>query len=414
MIEYKKFTLKNGLTLLTHRDSSSPIAVINVIYKVGARNENPEKTGFAHLFEHLMFSGSKNVKSFDGELQIVGGENNAFTCNDYTNYYITLPKENIETALWIESDRMLHPNITQQNLNTQRNVVIEEFNQRYLNQPYGDIWLLLRPLAYKIHPYKWATIGKNVEHIQNATLDDVKHFFDLHYSPNNAIISIVADMECEKIYELVEKWFGDIPCRPLANYNIPEEPQQTELRTLTVERDVPLTYIYKAYKMCNRKNPDYYVCDLLTDILSSGKSSRFYQNLIQNTNLFASTNAFISGDIDEGLLIISARLLPNVEIKTAETVIDNEIKKLCTTKVSEYELEKVKNKIESAQIFAETSIMNKAMILCYYEMLGNIDLMNTELDYYRAINADDILRVSKNMFNNESCSTLYYKSIAAK
>jgi len=414
MIEYKKFTLKNGLTLLTHRDSSSPIAVINVIYKVGARNENPEKTGFAHLFEHLMFSGSKNVKSFDGELQIVGGENNAFTCNDYTNYYITLPKENIETALWIESDRMLHPNITQQNLNTQRSVVIEEFNQRYLNQPYGDIWLLLRPLAYKIHPYQWATIGKNVEHIQNATLDDVKHFFDLHYSPNNAIISIVADMEHEKIYELVEKWFGDIPCRPLALDNLPKEPQQTELRTLTVERDVPLTYIYKAYKMCNRTNPDYYVSDLLTDILSSGKSSRFYQNLIQNTNLFASTNAFISGDIDDGLLIVSARLLPNVEIKTAEAVIDKEIEKICTTKVSEYELEKVKNKIESAQIFAETSIMNKAMILCYYEMLGNIDLMNTELDYYRAINTDDILRVSKNIFSNERCSTLYYKNIAAK
>ncbi|MDR3286324.1 MAG: insulinase family protein [Prevotellaceae bacterium] len=414
MIEYKKFTLKNGLTLLTHRDSSSPIAVINVIYKVGARNENPEKTGFAHLFEHLMFSGSKNVKSFDGELQIVGGENNAFTCNDYTNYYITLPKENIETALWIESDRMLHPNITQQNLNTQRSVVIEEFNQRYLNQPYGDIWLLLRPLAYKIHPYQWATIGKNVEHIQNATLDDVKHFFDLHYSPNNAIISIVADMEHEKIYELVEKWFDDIPCRPLALDNLPKEPQQTELRTLTVERDVPLTYIYKAYKMCNRTNPDYYVSDLLTDILSSGKSSRFYQNLIQNTNLFASTNAFISGDIDDGLLIVSARLLPNVEIKTAEAVIDKEIEKICTTKVSEYELEKVKNKIESAQIFAETSIMNKAMILCYYEMLGNIDLMNTELDYYRAINTDDILRVSKNIFSNERCSTLYYKNIAAK
>jgi predicted Zn-dependent peptidase len=414
MIEYKKFILKNGLTLLTHRDASSPLAVVNVLYKAGARDENPEKTGFAHLFEHLMFSGSKNVKSFDGELQIAGGENNAFTCNDYTNYYITLPKENIETALWIESDRMLHPNITQQNLDTQRSVVIEEFNQRYLNQPYGDVWLLLRPLAYKIHPYRWATIGKNIEHIKNATLDDVKHFFDAHYFPGNAILSIVADIEHEKIYELVEKWFDEIPDRPNIPHKIPEEPQQEELRVLEVERDVPLTYIYKAYKMCNRKNPDYYVCDMITDILASGQSSRFYQNLVKNTDLFVGANAFISGDIDDGLLIVSAHLLPNIDITAAETAIDKEIENMRTTFVSEYELEKVKNKIISAQIFSETSILNKAMILGYYEMLGNIDLMNTELDYYRAITADDILRVSKNVFADERCSKLYYKNLISK
>ncbi|MDR2293269.1 MAG: insulinase family protein [Prevotellaceae bacterium] len=410
MIEYKKFILKNGLTLLVHRDSSSPIAVVNMLYKVGARDENPEKTGFAHLFEHLMFSGSKNVKSFDGELQIAGGENNAFTCNDYTNYYITLPKENIETALWIESDRMLYPNITQQNIDTQRNVVIEEFNQRYLNQPYGDVWLLLRPLAYKVHPYRWATIGKSIEHIKNAKLDDVEHFFDLHYSPNNAIISIVADIEHEKIYELVEKWFGEIPYRTNVRRRLPAEPQQTELRTLTVERNVPLTCLYKAYKICNRQNPDYYVYDLLTDILSSGKSSRLYQNLIKNTKLFAGVNAFISGDIDEGLLIVSARLLPDVDIKQAEAAINNEIEKMRTTKAFEYELEKVKNKVEASQIYSETSILNKAMMLGYYEMLGNIDLINDELKYYRAITAADIMRVSENVFANERCSTLYYKS----
>jgi predicted Zn-dependent peptidase len=414
MIEYKKFILKNGLTLITHRDKSSPIAVINVLYKVGARDENPEKTGFAHLFEHLMFSGSKNVKSFDKELQVAGGENNAFTCNDYTNYYITLPKENIETALWIESDRMLYPNITQQNVDTQRSVVIEEFNQRYLNQPYGDVWLLLRPLAYKVHPYRWATIGKNTEHIKNATLDDVKRFFDLHYSPNNAVISIVADIEHEKIYKLVEKWFGEIPDRPNVRCKLPKEPQQTELQTLTVERNVPLTYLYKAYKMCSRENPDYYVCDLLTDILSNGKSSRLYQNLIKNTNLFTYTNAFISGDMDEGLLIVSAGLLPDTNIKKAEAVIDCEIEKMRTAKVSEYELEKVKNKIESAQIFSETNVMNKAMMLGYYEMLGNIDLINNELDYYKAITADDIMQVSKNVFSDERCSTLYYKSVISK
>ncbi|MDR2066083.1 MAG: insulinase family protein [Prevotellaceae bacterium] len=414
MIEYKKFILKNGLTLLTHRDKSSPLAVVNLLYKVGARDENPEKTGFAHLFEHLMFSGSKNVKSFDGELQIAGGENNAFTCNDYTNYYISLPKENIETALWIESDRMLHLDITQQNIDIQRSVVIEEFNQRYLNQPYGDVWLLLRPLAYKVHPYRWATIGKSVEHIKNATLDDVKHFFDLYYSPNNAIISIVADIEHEKICELVEKWFGEIPCKPHVRRMLPEEPQQTELRTLEVERNVPLTCLYKAYKMCNRENADYYVCDFLTDMLSGGKSSRLYQNLIKNTNLFAGANAFISGDIDEGLLIISARLLPCADIKKAETKIDNEIEKMQTASACEYELEKVKNKAEASQIYSETNILNKAMMLAYYEMLGNIDLINSELKYYKAITAEDIMRVSKNVFADERCSTLYYKSAVSK
>jgi predicted Zn-dependent peptidase len=414
MIEYKKFILKNGLTLLTHRDKSSPVAVINLLYKVGARDENPEKTGFAHLFEHLMFGGSKNVKSFDGELQIAGGENNAFTCNDYTNYYISLPKENIETALWIESDRMLYPDITQHNIDIQRKVVVEEFNQRYLNQPYGDVWLLLRPLAYKVHPYRWATIGKSIEHIKNATLDDVKHFFDLYYSPNNAIISIVADIEHEKIYELVEKWFGEIPCKPHVRRRLPEEPQQTELRTLAVERNVPLTCLYKAYKMCNRENADYYVCDLITDMLSGGKSSRLYQNLIKNTNLFAGANAFISDEIDEGLLIISARLLPDADIKKAEDKIDSEIEKMRTASACEYELEKVKNKVEASQIYSETNILNKAMMLAYYEMLGNIDLINSELKYYRAITADDIMRVSKNVFADERCSTLYYKSAVSK
>ncbi|MDR1347635.1 MAG: insulinase family protein [Prevotellaceae bacterium] len=411
MIEYKKFILKNGLTLLVHRDRSSTVASVNVLYRVGARNENPQKTGFAHLFEHLMFSGSKNIKSFDGELQVAGGESNAFTCNDYTNYYITLPKENIETALWAESDRMLYPNITQHNLDTQRSVVVEEFNQRYLNQPYGDVWLLLRPLAYKVHPYRWATIGKNIEHIKNATLNDAKCFFDLHYSPCNAIVSIVADMEYEKIYRLVEKWFGEIPARPAANCKLPQEPKQMEPRSLTVERKVPLTCIYKSYKMFRRENPDYYVCDLLTDIFASGKSSRLYVNLVKNANLFASANAFISGDIDEGLLTISASLLPNVDIKKAEAAIESEIRKMRTEKISGYELEKVKNKAEASHVYSETDILNKAMMLGYYEMLGNIDLINEELDYYRAITADDIMKVSENIFNDEKCSTLYYKSV---
>lgn len=414
MIDYKKFTLKNGLTLITHRDYSSPMAVVNLLYKVGSRNEDPDKTGFAHLFEHLMFSGSQNVQSFDSELQIVGGENNAFTTSDYTNYYIMLPKQNIETALWLESDRMLHPCITQEKLDTQQKVVVEEFNQRYLNSPYGDVWLLLRPLAYKVHPYGWVTIGKNIDHIKNATLADVKDFFNKYYIPSNAILSIVADIDHEKIYHLVEKWFEEIPDRRPATACIPKEPPQTELRTLSVEKDVQLTHFYKVYKMCNRCNNDFYVCDMLTDILSSGKSSRMYNNLLKKTGLFESVNAFLSGEEDDGLIVVSASLLPNTDLETAEKAVDSEIAKMCMETVSQYELDKVKNKIEAMQIYSETSLMNKGMMLCNYEMLGNIDLINSEFDYYKAITADDILRVSQSVFVPEKCSTLYYKSIKHK
>lgn len=410
MVNYKRYTLDNGLTLIVHRDTSSPIAAVNTLYKVGSRNESPDKTGFAHLFEHLMFSGSANAPDFDKAIQMASGENNAFTGSDYTNYYITLPKENIETALWLESDRLLAPDITEHNIEVQKSVVIEEFNQRYLNQPYGDIWLLLRPLAYKVHPYSWSTIGKKVEHIQDAATKDVQTFFNTYYTPSNAIISIVADMEEEELYRLVNKWYNDIPNRNTVRTEIPKEPEQTEARELTVYRDVPSDAIYKAYKMCSRFDTDYYICDMVSDILSNGRSARMYRKLVQEKQLFSSISAYLTGELDEGLFIITGRLLPDVSMDIAEQTIEKELQLLANEFVTDYELEKVKNKVESAQIFSDTSVLNKAMTLGYYEMLGDPSLINRELDIYRSISKDDIKRVAATLFNPNHCSTLHYLS----
>ncbi len=410
MISYKRYTLQNGLTLIVHRDSSSPIAAVNTLYRVGSRNESPEKTGFAHLFEHLMFSGSANAPDFDTEVQMASGENNAFTGSDYTNYYITLPKENIETALWLESDRLLAPNITEQSIEVQKSVVVEEFNQRYLNQPYGDVWLLLRPLAYKVHPYSWSTIGKKVEHIQDATVEDVQAFLNAHYTPSNAILSIVADMDEDEVYQLVEKWYADIPAKKTATKAIPKEPEQLEAREQTVYRNVPSNAIYKAYKMCNRMGSDYYTCDLISDILSNGRSARMYRKLVQEKQLFSSISVYLTGELDEGLFIVTGRLLPDIPMSVAEKAIEEELQLLVNEYVTDYELEKVKNKVEAAQIFADSSVLNKAMTLAYYEMLGDISLVNTELDMYRKISKDDIKRVATKLFNPQHCSTLYYLS----
>lgn len=410
MIDFKRYTLPNGLTFLAHRDTSTPIAAVNVLYKVGARNESPDKTGFAHLFEHLMFGGSVNIPSYDEPLQMAGGENNAFTNNDYTDYYITLPKENIETALWLESDRMLGLDFSQRSLDVQKSVVIEEFTQNYLNRPYGDVWLNLRPLAFKAHPYQWATIGKTTEHIEQATLDDVKSFFYNYYSPNNAILSIVADIDEDEMFALVEKWFGDIPYRELKQTSIPKEPLQTEARELTLHRDVPANALFKAYHMCNRHHPDYYVCDLLTDVLSSGKSARLYRRLVQEKGLFSRINAYITGELDEGLIVVSGNTLPGVDIKEAEKSVIDELNLIAAENISDYELEKVKNKVEAMQTFSETQGMNKAMNLGYYEMLGNTNLLNTEIEQYRMITADDIRTVAAKYFTANNCSTLYYLS----
>ncbi|MDB3887393.1 insulinase family protein [bacterium] len=408
MIEFEKFELDNGLKVIVHQDESTPIVAFNIVYNVGARDENESQTGFAHLFEHLMFGGSVNIPNFDEPLQRVGGENNAFTSNDITNYYITLPKVNLETAFWLESDRMLSLAFTHKSLEVQRQVVIEEFKQNYLNQPYGDVWMLLRPLAYETHPYKWATIGKEVSHIENANMEDVKSFFHKHYLPNNAILCISGDVTKDEVKTLSEKWFGNIPTGKITEKNLPQEPLQKEARRLEVTRDVPTSAIYKAYKMCEKNHPDYYATDLLSDILSLGSSSRFINSLVKEQKLFSEINAYIMGSYDSGLFIISGKLNEGVSFETAEKAINKELEEVKSTDVDNTELTKVKNKVESTLVFSETSILNKAMNLCFAEILGDANEVNRESEKYQAVTSSDIKRLANSILNETNCSTLIY------
>lgn len=410
MIAYKEYFLENGLQLIVHKDASSPMVAFNLLYKVGAKNEQESRTGFAHLFEHLMFGGSVNIPSFDGPLQEVGGENNAFTSNDLTNYYMLLPKESLETAFWLESDRMLALEFNPKSLEVQRQVVIEEFKQRYLNQPYGDVYLLLRPLAYLKHPYKWATIGKDISHIEEANMDEVKAFFYKFYRPNNAILSVVGDVDSDEIFSLTQKWFGPIESGETIKNDYLHEEQQVQERTLTVERDVPLDAIYKAYHMPERLHPDYYATDLITDILSLGNSSRLYRRLVKEKSLFNDLNAYITGDIDPGLLIIAGKLNPGVEMNLAEKAIEDELQKLVNELVPEEELQKVKNKMQAAHEFGQTTILNKAMALAISAFIDHAELVNEEIDSYKKVDVQQIQQVAKELFRKENCSTLYYKA----
>ncbi len=408
MIDYKKVHLSNGLKLLIHEDITNPMCVVNVLYDVGARDENPEQTGFAHLFEHLMFGGSVNIPVYDEPLQRVGGENNAFTSNDITNYYIQIPSQNFETALWLESDRMLNLAFSEKSLEVQKNVVCEEFKQRYLNQPYGDVWLLLRELVYQVHPYRWATIGKELSHIENAEIDDVKAFFKKHYNPQNAIVVIAGNVNTSEIEKQAEKWFGSIPQGEKYVRNLPQEPKQTEAKTKTVYRDVPADAIYKVFHMSNRKSREYYVSDLMSDILSRGNSSRLHQSLLKEQKLFSEINAYVSGDMDAGMFIVEGKLSENISVEIAEKAIMKELNQLISDLVPENELQKVKNKSESTFIFGEMSLLNKAMNLAYYELMGDAKMINTEIEIYQSITADEIKNQAAILFDERNSSTLYY------
>lgn len=407
MINFEKFTLENGLRVIVHRDTSTPIIAMNILYDVGARDEHPERTGFAHLFEHLMFGGSVNIPKYDEPLQKVGGENNAFTNNDITNYYLTLPKQNLETAFWLESDRMLSLAFSKKSLDVQRNVVCEEFKQSNLNQPYGDVYLLLKPLAYKVHPYQWNTIGKDISHIQNAMMKDVKTFFKKFYCPNNAIMVVAGDVKTDEIKKLSEKWFGKIPKGPANKRNLPVEPEQKQARQLTVKRKVPFDAIYKAYHCCARYDKEYYATDLLSDVLSNGHSSRMFRELLMKKRMFSEINAYISGDIDKGLFIVSGKLVKGVKMKDAEEAIQTELEKV-QLNVEEKEVEKVKNKMESTLVFSEMNVLNKAMNLAFSELMGDSGLINSEIERYRAVSAQQIIRQAKTIFRKTNCSTLYY------
>ena len=412
MIQVNRYTLANGLRIVHNEDDSTQMVALNLLYDVGARDEDPSHTGFAHLFEHLMFGGSLHIPDYDTPVQNAGGENNAWTNNDITNYYITLPHQNVETGFWLESDRMLSLDFSPKSLEVQRQVVIEEFKQRNLNQPYGDASHLLRELAYESHPYRWPTIGKEIAHIAQATLEEVKDFFYRFYAPNNAILAVTGHISFEETIRLAEKWFGPIPARNISPRQLPTEKPQTAVRRKTVERKVPVDAIYMAFHMSNRMHPDYYVYDMITDILSNGRSSRFIQSLVQEQKLFTSIDAYISGSLDEGLLHITGKPVEGVSLEQAEEAIWKELEKMKTVPVSEQELEKVKNRYESEQIFNNINYLNVATNLAFFELTGKAEDINEEVGKYRAVTTEQIQATSARCFVPENCSILYYKAIS--
>ena len=409
MIEFEKYKLDNGLTVIAHQDKSTPIAAMNIIYKVGSKDESPRRTGFAHLFEHLMFSGSENIPKFDVPLEMAGGENNAFTNSDYTNYYLTLPKNNLETAFWLESDRMNRLKISQESLDVQKNVVIEEFKQNYLNQPYGDAYMLLKPIVYKKHPYRWITIGAKTDHISNASLQYVKGFYGKYYNPNNAILSVAGNFKPKRIEELANKWFGNIKAGDNIVRSYPKEPEQTIARRKMVTRHVSQNAIYMAFPMSDRKSMDYYTYDLISDILSNGRSSRLYRRLVIDNSVFSDINAFITGDLDAGMFIIIGKLLEGVHIPMAEEYILEQLYELGSGNIEESELQKVKNKAEAHLSFSSSSVLSKAMSLGYFEMLGDAHLYNKELEKYNDVTLDTIISKSQLLFSKSRQNTLIYR-----
>ena len=410
MIQFNRFVLANGLRVLVHEDHSTPMAVVNVMYDVGSRDENPEKTGFAHLFEHLMFGGSINIPDYDEPLQRAGGENNAYTTNDLTNYYCQLPAENIETAFWLESDRMLSLAFSEKSLEVQRKVVCEEFKEHYINKPYGDIWHKMRALAYKVHPYRWMTIGKELSHVENVKIEDVKKFFFKHYCPSNAIIVVAGKVKTEEIKLLIEKWFGDIPSGEKYNRNLPQEPKQEKAGLLEIKADVPLDAFIKTWHMGGRLDKEYYIADLIGEILGGGASSRMYQSLVKEKQLFSNLDCYHYGTVENGLLTVEGKLVKGVKMLDAEKAVTEEIEKIKTDLISETELQKVKNKTESIIAFEDMSVMNRANSLAFYELLGDATLMNTELERYNAVTSEDILNYSKELFDEKNSNTIHYYS----
>ena len=400
--------LDNGLKVLVHIDQSTPMAVVNVLYDVGARDEDVQQTGFAHLFEHLMFGGSVNIPDYDEPLQVAGGENNAYTTNDLTNYYCQLPSENLETAFWLESDRMLSLAFSKKSLDVQRKVVCEEFKEHYINKPYGDVWHIMRELAFKQHPYRWMTIGKELSHVENAQLEDVKRFFFKHYTPPNAILVVAGNVSVEQVKELAEKWFGDIPSGEKYKRDLPVEPEQKEERRMTVHRKVPADAIYKTWHMCSRLDDDYYATDLLTDILGGGASSRLYQALVKEQQLFTGVNCYHFGSLDAGLLAIDGQLVKGVDIKKAEEAIEAELDKIRHELVEVRELQKVQNKTESVMAFEDMSVMNRAGSLAFYELLGDGELMNTEFKKYQDVTVQDLKRIANAVLQPSNSNTLWY------
>ncbi len=411
MIKIQKYIFDNGLKLIVHTDKSTPLTALNILYNVGSKHEDPAMTGFAHLFEHLMFSGTKTVPDFDSALEIAGGDSNAFTNSDITNFYITIPTDNLERALWLESDRMRGLNLSVKNLRVQKDVVSEEFRQRYLNQPYGDSMLFLRPLVYKVHPYRWPTIGMDLSHIEKASSQEAKRFFGRFYTPDNAIITISGNISPKKACSLVEKWFGSIPPGNYIRPEIPVEPEQTESRKLTLERPVPANVIFKAWVIPARSNPEFHIYDMITDILSGGESGRLYTSLVRRKRIFNEINSYVSGETDGGMLIIMGALADGITFQVAEEAMMEEVDSVRSSLVSENEYQKVINRFESEFHLSHTGALAKATALSFHELLGDASSINSEILNFKSVNREDILLTSSHRLIEERASTLYYKSI---
>lgn len=413
MVVFEEFVLENGLKVIVHPDPSVQVAVINILYDVGSRDEHPDKTGFAHLFEHLMFGGSKNIPSYDEPLQLVGGENNAFTSTDITNYYLTVPAANLETGFWLESDRMMSLSFDPNVLEVQRKVVIEEFKQRYLNQPYGDVWLKLRPLAYTAHPYSWATIGKEISHIENATMDDVRNFFFTHYLPSNAVLVVAGNVTKEQVKALAEKYFAPIPAGKRKDRKLPTEPKQTQKRTLTIDANVPANALYKTWHMAGRFSQQYYATDFVSDMLSRGHSSRLYHQLVKEREIFTSISSFVMGTIDPGMLVVSGWVKEGVSLQQAEAEVDAVLADF-KVNLSERELEKVKNQALATLEFGEVEVLNRAMNLAFASLSGDAGLINKEGDIISSIQLHDVQQVANEVLREENASVMYYQAANGK
>lgn len=414
MINVNRHVLDNGLRIVHSEDTSTQMIALNLLYDVGARDEHPEHTGFAHLFEHLMFGGSVNIPDYDTPVQKAGGENNAWTNNDMTNYYITLPCKNAEIGFWLESDRMLSLDFNEKSLEIQKNVVTEEFKQRNLNQPYGDVSHIIRDMAYKTHPYRWPTIGKDINHISNATLNEVKEFFYSYYAPNNAILAVSGNITFQETMRLAEKWFGNIPSREIKARELPEEIPQTEERRLTVLRNVPVDTLYMAFHICKRKDKEYYTFDVISDILCNGRSSRLVQKLVQEKKIFSSIDAYISGSIDNGLFHIAGKPCEGISLEEAEEAIWKELEKLKKEEIDAQELEKVKNRYESEQIFSNINYLTVATNLAYFELIGKAEDINSEVEKYRSVSPEQIAKAAEKCFVPQNCSILYYKKASSE
>lgn len=419
MVEYRKYILSNGLTVLTHEAWDTPLATINVLYNVGSRDEDPRRTGFAHLFEHLMFGGTERVPDFDAVVSSLGGDNNAFTNTDYTNYYITLPVEGLATALMLEADRMEHLPLNAKALSVQQRVVVEEYNQRYKNQPYGDVWLNLRPLCYKQYPYRWATIGADIRHVSEATLEDVRTFHEKFYRPENAILAVAAPMKHEEMIKMVEgvEWrVGEVEWREerrercfARERSYPEEPEQKETRRLEIVRDVPADAVYLTWPMCDRFGKDFRCCDLVSDVLCTGQSSRIYNSLVRPGRLVTEADACISGEVGPGLMVLSAKLLPGADVEEVADTLRAEARALADKGLSKKELEKVQNRYESTFVYSQYKAADRALALCHYTWQGDTNLVNREPEEYRRLTPEEVQRAAQEVFRPERENMLVIK-----